>query len=289
LGPDPDSGLYEFAHVVSGPIPVRDAATRRLVLSDGGFAIVLVLIPGGTFYKGAQKSDPAGRNFDPAAEESEGPVWPVTLSPYFLSKYECTQAQWSALTTGENPSSFQPGGTYGGRAMSGRNPVEQVTWDDCATWFPRYGLILPSEAQWECACRAGTDTPWPTGAEAGSLQGAANCSDAYAKHHGGPPNWWYSEEIDDGHLVHAPVGSFAANAFGLHDTIGNVSEWCLDKTSWWTAQPPKDPVVEGVGDRVARGGSWSDRASRVRSASRAVAAPGLRLNLLGTRPARRVE
>jgi formylglycine-generating enzyme required for sulfatase activity/serine/threonine protein kinase len=286
LGADPDSGLYEFAHLGSGPIPVRDATKKRLVLPDDGCAIVLVLIPGGTFRMGAQSADANEPNYDPRAATDEASVHEVTLSPFFLAKHECTQAQWNAMTEGMDPSTFKAGGNYGDTAVTHRNPVEQVSCEDCDVWLGRNRLALPTEAQWEYACRAGTDTPWITGRDVSALAQVANVADAYLKGHGGE-TITVTPELSDGYSVHAPVGAFAANAFGLHDVHGNVLEWCRDV--YRGAHAPDaatDPHVEGSGLRVCRGGSWSAVAGRARSSSRLWFATAFRAHDLGVRPAR---
>ncbi|MHC4934321.1 MAG: SUMF1/EgtB/PvdO family nonheme iron enzyme, partial [Planctomycetota bacterium] len=239
LGADPESGLCEFAQVGTGTIPKRDPGTKRLVLTDD-FAIVLVLIPGGTFRMGAQETDAKAPNHDPEAAEDESPVHEVTLGPYFLSKYECTQAQWEKMTT-ERPSAYGPGEEEG---VTLRDPVECVSWNDCTLWLSRYNLMLPTEAQWEHACRAGTDTPWFTGRELGALEKVANLADAsFASD--AVAHWPFTKEIDDGFVVHAPVGSLAANGFGLFDVHGNVWEWCRDTWSGYPAEPVTEPLARG--------------------------------------------
>jgi len=285
LGPDPDSGLFEFAVLDTGAIPERDPETKRLALTDD-VAVVLVLIPGGTFKMGAQKEDPEAANFDPQAEGNESPVHEVTLSPYFVAKHECTQAQWEKLS-GETPSRYGPGNEYGGKKVTLRHPVEQVSWEDGTRWLSRFNLELPAEAQWEFACRAGTDTPWWCGKEAAALAEAANVADAFCKANGGPASWNY-EEWDDGFVAHAPVGSFRPNAFGLFDVHGNVWEWCRDTFKGYPSEPATDPVVQGAGNRVSRGGGWNYVASYARCANRYAYDPSLRSNSLGVRPARSV-
>ena len=286
LGPDPDSGLEEFGHLMTGDPAGRDADGTLVVTEETG--LVLVLLPGGRSWTGAQGTNPAGRNYDPAAEADEGPVHEVELSPFFLSKYEMTQAQWERLT-GRNPSFYQE------RALSPTllHPVEQVSWQDAMTWLPRAGLTLPSEAQWEQAARGGTETPWWTGVERESLRerNAANLADRAATRAGA--SWQDIQDwpdLDDGFAVHAPVGTYSANAFGLHETVGNLLEWCRDgyDAGFYRRGPRHDPVCEPEGrpTRVYRGGCFVDPASRARSANRYYATPTYADDALGVRPAR---
>jgi len=165
--------------------------------------------------------------------------------------------------------------------------VERVSWEDGTRWLGRHNLALPTEAQWEHACRAGTDTPWWCGKEAAGLAKVANLADAFCKADGGPASWQY-EEWDDGFVLHAPAGSFAPNAFGLFDVHGNVWEWCRDTFKGYLADAVTNPLVQGVGRRVNRGGSWAVVASRARSAFRGGNGPSGRASVLGVRPARRV-
>jgi len=250
--------------------------------------VVLVLLRGGSFWMGAQSGDPQGRNYDPQAQGDEGPVHETELSAFFLSKYELTQGQWLRLT-GRNPSFYQP---PGGFAMSLLHPAEQVGWLDCMAWLPRAGLTLPSEAQWEYGARAGTDTPWWTGAERESLaeQHAANLADQAAARAGAPwPDIKDWPDLNDGYAVHAPVGTYAPNAFGLHEVAGNLWEWCLDghDSGFYGRSPKQDPVSpwEGAATRVARGGSFRHAAVRARSAYRYLITPTLATTDLGVRPA----
>lgn len=288
LGPDPESGLFEFAHVGSGSIPERDLGTGKLILAEDA-AIVLVLIPAATFVMGAQKDDQAERNHDSHARSEEAPIRDVSLDPYFIGKGEVTQAQWAALTGGETPSEYAAGQSIGGNQISVLNPVEQVSWEMCDRWLARRGLALPTEAQWEHACRAGTETPWHTGGEPATLGGTANIKDRYLKEHGGPALWSYTLEVDDGFSVHAPIASLAPNALGLHDMHGNVMEWCRD--TFRETYDPNDlenPLSTGAGDRVFRGGSWYSLATQSRSAMRRRSGSTYRMNNLGVRAGRPV-
>ncbi|HEX6885430.1 MAG TPA: SUMF1/EgtB/PvdO family nonheme iron enzyme [Planctomycetota bacterium] len=287
LGPDPDSGLWEFAHLATGTPPARDAR-GRLVLEDGS-GLVLVLLPGGRSWMGAQRLDPALPNHDPMAEEVEGPVHAVELAPFFLAKHEMTQGQWLRFV-GRNPSIYQPGSAPVGRPLSLRNPVELVGFEHGREVLARLGLELPTEAQWEYAARAGTQSPWWTGAEKESLDGAANLADAYCRQRGGPAGWLYEDWLDDGHAVHAPVGSFAPNPFGLHDVAGNVWEWCRDAFGRYDAPlRPGDGerLAPGATDHVTRGGGFALPAALARSAYRGRSSPEA-YEYLGLRPARRI-
>src|SRR5262249_43552536 len=157
-------------------------------------------------------------NADPDCVADESPVTEVSLNPYFLSKYEMTQGQWLHFA-GSNPSYWYAGFRLGGKAVTLRNPVEQVSAKDCTNVLSRLGIELPTEAQWEYGARAGTDTPWWTGSERTSLQGAANLADQFCKTHSGAAGWSYEEWLDDGYTSHAPVGTYRANSFGLHDVL----------------------------------------------------------------------
>ncbi len=201
---------------------------------DRQTGIVFVWLPGGTFWMGAQKTDPKGQNYDPEAEDDEASVHEVTLRPFLIGKYEATQAQWKAVM-GSNPSHFKG---------DDDRPVEQVSWDDIQRFEEKTGLLLPTEAQWEYACRAGTTAPL-----AGKLDDMG----------------WYGG--NSGQTTH-PVGQKAANRFGLHDTHGNVWEWCEDFHD------------EGSGIRVIRGGCWY---GGCRSLSRDGFGPSDRFRSLGFR------
>jgi formylglycine-generating enzyme required for sulfatase activity/serine/threonine protein kinase len=288
IGPDPESKLWEFAHLATGEPAVRGPDGKLVLKEETG--LVFVLLPGGPFQMGAQKGDPSGPNYDPQAEGNEGPVHPVTLSAFFLSKYEMTQGQWQRFT-GRNPSDYRP---PGGLAPSLLHPVEQVSWTTCMETCERLGLSLPSEAQWEYGARAGTTSVWWTGSERDSLLGAVNLADQAAARAGAPwsdiKDW---PELDDGYAVHAPVNQFRGNAFGLHNVHGNVWEWCLDgyDSGFYGRPASKDPwsPPKGSSIRVIRGGSFDNAASYARSANRPVATPELADGHLGLRPIRRIS
>ena len=299
LGPDPHSGFWEFAHLATGLPPERDADGHLAIGEEHG--LVFVLLPGGRYLQGAQSDEPDGPNYDPVATAREGSVHEVRLSPFFISKYEMTQAQWLRLT-GENPSHYTPE-TYREtefrRGVSRLHPVEQVSWQRSVEVLGWFGLELPSEAQWEYAARGGTRTPWSTGIERESLEGCVNLADQAAAR--GRALWasiadW--PELDDSWATHAPVGTFEPNPFGLHDVHGNVYEWCLDsyEDGFYDAvadlrEPRRDPVCRSSDEQVVcRGGSFKSNAAAARSAMRTSAGWRTAANDdLGVRPARKLD
>ncbi len=190
-----------------------------------------VFIPGGTFTMGSPSTE--------AGQDSNETQHQVTLSPYLMSKTEVTQDVWEKIM-GRNPSNFK----------GPDRPVECVSWHDCMTFCEKTGLTLPTEAQWEFACRAGTQSAYYFGENSEAIADYA----------------WHDENA--GRQTH-PVQQKKPNAYGLYDTYGNVWEWCQD----WYGPYPTDPVVNPVGpnrtfDRVLRGGSWGYSLATCRSADR---------------------
>jgi formylglycine-generating enzyme required for sulfatase activity len=259
--------------VASGERPERGQGGRLVLTPATG--LVLVLVPKGSFTRGSTKG----------ARSDEQPLRAVALATFWLSKYEMTQGQWKQAT-GANPSQYQPPQEAGGRTITELHPVEQVSWDDCEKTLKRLGLRFPSEAEWEYAARAGTETEWWTGDDKRLLKDAANVADQSYVRAGGANA---AEEWDDGHAIHAPVGSFRANAFGLHDVIGNVWEWTRDAGDSSYEKAPTDGSAwdsVGASNRVSRGGSWDNDASLCRSARRVSVSPTYRSLGLGVRPAK---
>jgi formylglycine-generating enzyme required for sulfatase activity len=294
IGRDPKSGLWEFAHLQTtapgvDPAPRRGSDGALVVTAETG--LVLVLLPGGTFRMGADHGT------DPEAYAREAPITEVTLDPFFVSKYEMTQGQWIRLA-GRNPSLYVPGSTFGDRqtvldasVLNLRNPVEELSWDDCKLWLERIGMALPTEAQWEYAARGGTTTPRWMGSGTGELAATVNLADAFCEQSGGPAGWRY-EPWSDGWAIHAPVGSFAPNPFGLHEVLGNIGEWCQDELgSYESPARPGDGLRTGsaTGLRVYRGGSFTTPAVHVRATVRYGLHPGFRHYNMGCRPVRRLD
>ncbi len=230
---------------------------------------------------------------DPYGNANEQNRSEVPLDPYFISKYELTQGQWLRVTR-TRPSNYDAGYPVLGLAdaVTLAHPIEQISWDDAAHWLPRMDLALPTEAQWEHAARAGTTSIWSTGDSRESLEGFANLDDQTSRRIESVQKQIPAESFDDGWAVHAPVGSFHPNPFGLHDVHGNVREHCAD---WYG--PYQDPARAGDGLRqtkfrrykVLRGGGWSTNALAARSAIRGSAAPEESSSSTGIRPARAVD
>jgi formylglycine-generating enzyme required for sulfatase activity len=293
LGPDPESGLWEFWHVESGARPERDPESGRLRIEDET-GIVLVLIPGGRCWLGAQSEDPGGPNYDP--DLLRRGTWNLTphqvdLEPFFLSKYEMTQGQWRRAT-GNNPSRYGPSHYLGGE-HAGTQPCERVSWEDATHVMFRLGLVLPTEAQWELAARGGTSSPWWVGADPFALRGRENLADET-----------YLQQFEvsvvvqrwkDGFAATAPVGSFSPNPYGLYDVLGNVYEWCRGPSREGRPEDP-DPGRDEVPrrgeppvERAARGGSFSEIAEKA-TASFRWSFPGDYIDdVLGVRPAREIR
>jgi formylglycine-generating enzyme required for sulfatase activity len=229
--------------------PARPSSNMpRMRTNQAG--IKFVLIPAGSFMMGSTNG-----------EADEKPVHQVTISQaFYMGRYEVTQGQWQAVM-GSNPSHFKDCG--------GNCPVEEVSWDDAQDFINKlnenndgFKYRLPTEAEWEYACRAGT-----TGDYAGNLKKMA----------------WYL--INSGFKTH-PVGGKQPNGFGLYDMHGNVSEWCQDwyDEDYYASSPATDPQGPSSGHRrVLRGGEWQLLPTDLRSACRSDLMPDYRLNLDGFR------
>jgi formylglycine-generating enzyme required for sulfatase activity len=218
----------------------------------------MVLIEPGTFEMGSNAANTTPY-FNGANAQ---PVHSVTISrPFWMGEHEVTQAEYEALM-GSNPSQF----------LSPNRPVERVTWfqafDYCAALTAAetlagnvpvgYAFRLPTEAEWEYACRAGSTTEFNTGAE-------LLCDDAWFN---GTYHPTLSLTFCGNPNTTAEVGGYEPNAWGLYDMHGNVWEWCYDSIAAYGAGPVTDPVANSGFNRVIRGGSWTNFSFVCRSAYR---------------------
>ncbi len=273
------AGTYSGTITIASNDP--DEATKTVgvtfTVTGGGTAqIEMIRIPGGTFQMGSTSQ---------WAYSDEQPVHTVTVSAFYMSKYEVTQAQYQAVM-GTNPSCFQ----------GANRPVERVSWWNAAkfcnalsaregrtpcynesNWrcnFSADGYRLPTEAEWEYACRAGTTTDLYSG----------DLTSGYEDPNMNAIGWYWYNSNSQTH----DVGGKQPNAFGLYDMSGNVWEWCNDWYGSCSSQAQTDPTGPSSGsNRVIRGGSWYIFAHRCRSAHRDYNSPGNSRYTLGFRLVRR--
>jgi len=256
----------------------RKCSARQLVENLGnGVTLEMVYIPGRTFTMGSPESE-ANRGSDEKQHQ-------VTVSPFFMGKYPVTQKQWEAIM-GNNPSNFK----------GANRPVENVLWNDAVEFCEKLSLDsarlsaagerlqagvgersrtyrLPTEAEWEYACRAGTTTPFYFGETITPELVNYDGNNPY----GSASKGKYRQQTKD-------VGDFPPNAFGLYDMHGNVWEWCQDWYGDYASGSVTDPIGSHSGSiRVRRGGGWFNSAQICRSAYRNWYSPGDRHNDLGFR------
>ena len=250
LGRNPQSGLWEFVLLTTGDAPRRvpTAEDPGCLGLEPGTGIVLVLLPGAVL----TMIDHQGRRDRPSSKFTHT----VTLAPFLISKYEVTVAQGRLLGF-EFDASHGPG--------SDLLPAGRV-WHEWVNALERVGLELPTEAQWEYACRGGTSTAYFTGETADTLEGYANCLDYSRQDAMVDRGFGRSAEealFDDGYAFLAPVGTFLPNPYGLYDVFGNRAEWCRDVfvSRAYLSLParPRDGLRQTTlyeNRRVLRGGSY---------------------------------
>lgn len=253
-------GLCLTLAFVSDPMLQAQTETTHPTITNT-LDMKFVWIAPGTFMMGSPKEENSRKN-----DETQHKV--ALTHGFYMAIYTVTQEQWTQLM-GKNPSKFQ----------DGRNlPVEQVSWADCQEFIKKLQdkekkpYRLPSEAEWEYACRAGTTTPFYTGETISVEQANYNGNFVYADGKKGI----YREKT-------MPIGSFPANPWGLYDMAGNVWQWCADMFDEYPKKEVIDPQVTTGENRVIRGGSWIDNPRECRSAYRGGSKPTLRHSLVGLR------
>jgi formylglycine-generating enzyme required for sulfatase activity len=233
---------------------VRTPGETVAITLPGGAEMAMVWCPPGAFWMGS-----------PVHQEGTGPYAEkqhlvVLTTGFWMAKTEVTQKQWQSVM-GNNPSHFK------GDDL----PVENVSWDDAQEFCRKTGLQLPTEAQWEYACRAGTT---------GDYGGTGKLADM-----GWYDEYYYEQDMCGTGSTH-PVGQKQPNAWGLYDMHGNVEEWCQDRFGAYPNHAVQDPQGDASGSfRVKRGGSWRNDAWVCRSTWRFDYSPANRSNSLGFRPA----
>jgi formylglycine-generating enzyme required for sulfatase activity len=272
--------------------------------------IKLKLIPAGQFLMGSSPGDKD-------AEDDEKPWhWVRITQPFYLGVTEVTRGQFRRFVDdagyqteaekdgkggwgwSEETKKFEQNPRYAwqnpGFEQTDEHPVVNVSWNDAQAfiaWLSRKeGLSyrLPTEAEWEYACRAGTKTQYFFGDDPEGLAAVGNVADGMAKEK--YPDWTRAIAARDGYIYTAPVGRFRPNPWGLFDTHGNVEEWCADwyDRGYYKQSPVDDPPgrPDGTLLRVRRGGCWNDNHRGVRAASRLGYIAGDRSIDLGFRLAR---
>ncbi|MCP4402546.1 MAG: formylglycine-generating enzyme family protein, partial [bacterium] len=256
----------------------KQCQARQFVEDLGnGITLEMVTIPEGTFWMGQTESEKE-RLIELGGEENykkhfsrELPRHQVTVEPFCMGRYPLTQEQWEAVFD-KNPSNFK----------GAKRPVEKISWKDtvgfCEKLSEQSGRLyrLPSEAEWEYACRAGTETPFYFGDTLTGDLANYNATSVYA-----------SEKKGTSRKETSEVGIFPPNDFGLYDMPGNVWEWCADPWHENYEKAPGDGSVwEEDGDsslRQMRGGSWFNSPRNLRCALRNRFNPGFRFNDIGFR------
>jgi formylglycine-generating enzyme required for sulfatase activity len=297
---------------LSGARPPEDDG--RVVMTDEA-GLALVLLPGGEAMIGSPERSPEGRRYPP----NELPRQRVELAPFLLSKYELTQGQWTRLTGRQNPAKWPPREVSYSNGLTGlTHPIETVSWLEATTELAVVGLELPTEAQWEYACRAGRLTEWWFGDRAANGERDVllrengrcrfNAADGYVTR--GETAAYMPEsvvwpELDDGWVVHSFVGNGAfdqPNGFGLYAMHGNVAEMTRGTVGLYPNQPdpargremsfaPGDAeLLGGNSDRfAARGGSFYKSVEEARCSWRPFVDKTAKFDNIGIRPARALD
>lgn len=217
-------------------------------------------VQGGSFWMGAQSSNSSSANYDPLAFIEESPVHKVTVSDFYLCKFEVTQAQWLAAM-GNNPS----------QNIDINSPVEMVTWEDTQEFIDNLNQLtgkkyrLPTEAEWEYAARGGIYN-------SGNIFSGNNILNSYG--------WYYSNSES---IIHN-IGKKLPNELGIYDMSGNVREWCCDWYGAYTMVEETNPIGSEIGMlKTNRGGGWASPSDNCRNSYRQADTPDTKAKDLGFR------
>ena len=261
----------------------REKGQAQYFTEDLGSSVTLDMIdiPGGKFLMGTEDEEIERlcKKYDLNYFRSEKPQHEVTVQPFFMGKFQVTQAQWKAIASlPKVKRDLEPDPSY---FKGNERPVEGVSWEDAEEFCQRLSkqtgteYRLPTEAEWEYACRAGTITAFNLGKTITTNLANYNGSYTYASE----PKGEHREQT-------TPVGSFAPNIFGLYDMHGNVWEWCQDNGHYSYENAPTDGSAWLSGKSSAKvicGGSWNSVPPDCRSAYRISSNRDYRLNHIGFR------
>ncbi len=272
LGFDPASGLCEFAHVRSGEVPRRAPEGSHLTTS-GASCMVFVLVPRGNGIIGAAPLGDDDSRTTPYADpdfvdDLDVVKQPFTCPPFYMAKTELTRGQWRC-TELRDPSLSPLGPADPPCEDRLRCPVDSIPFDLAVEAAKRLGGRLPTEIEWEYACRGGTTTPWYTGATAADAANRCNVIDSARRSSTRPSDPGQPDGFD-GFVLLAPVGSFAPNPFGFHDMMGNVAEpvWDLVPHPTTGVIPLSYTADRSGRTRCYRGGEFGTELVWARSAAR---------------------
>jgi formylglycine-generating enzyme required for sulfatase activity len=266
------------------PAPVKITGEAEYINEDLGKGINLemIFIPSGSFSMGSDTSKDCRYDYENRQVRSENPIHQVKISPFLMGRYTITQQQYQSIM-GDNPSHFR----------GDSRPVEMISWEDAVKFCQKLSeytgkqYTLPSESQWEYACRSSTNTPFYFGEDISP--DLANYHYHYEQpnyiishNHSSIGKHQYRGETTD-------VGSFPPNAFGLYDMHGNVEEWCRD--TWHENYNRGDAPTDDKAwidnynpyEHPYRGGSWGSVPSYCRSAVRTKGSALLTSNTIGFR------
>jgi formylglycine-generating enzyme required for sulfatase activity len=308
------ASILILTFIALAPLPPEtNAAEYALDLGDG-VSLKLALLPAGTFLMGSPESEEARRKDEVQHQVTISKPFLMGVTPVTVNQFAIfvknTGYQTDAEKDGRSETfEIKDGKIVVGKArktpleargiswrdpgfeQKGDHPVVQVSWNDATAfcvWLSQKtgkAVALPTEAQWEYGCRAGTKTAWPWGDHPEDGKGWANGADQSLHRMLCPRSGITCFTWDDGFVFTAPVGSLKPNVFGLFDMIGNVANWCQDRYGEYAPEAATDPTGAIAGtQRVIRGGSWNNFAPRnCRSAARYKFAPNYRNERYGFR------